>query len=101
MLCATLICNGLIPYLKYGDTYPDVSSLGIFKKLAVIELQIKLAMGINPREQYISSAKKILKASVYSGVKVIKFRVLRVNPTESIFGTYNFIEVETLDITVV
>jgi len=89
-----------VSFSVYGVAYPDISLLGIFKKLAAIEFQINLALGENPQDQRISAAKKILRASEYSGMKVVKFRVLRFDPNESIFGACQFVGVENLDIVV-
>ena len=80
--------------------YPDVSSLGIFKRLAVIEFQINLMVGKNPREKDISAVKEILKASEYDGMKVIKFRIIRYKSHKDSPVSYGYMGVEKLEILV-
>ena len=58
-------------------------SLGVLKKLAIIEFEVNLAVGTDPQDKYIIAAKKVLKASEYSGMKVVKFRVNRFDPNEN------------------
>lgn len=72
----------------------------MFKRLAVLEFQTILAVGINPDDEGISAAKKVLKASEYDGMKVIKFRIRRFDPNKLASVTYYFVGVENLDIVV-
>lgn len=60
------------------------------------------AVGNDPQGQYISVAKKILGASEYGGMKIVRLRILRFDPNEYgfVFGAYNFVGVENLDIVV-
>ena len=89
----------LIPHLQC-DGYPDVLSLEIFKRLASIELQVDLRVGQDPPDRHISTAKKILKASEYSGRKVVKVRALRLGPIAGAPWGCAFLGVENLDVVV-
>jgi hypothetical protein len=71
--------------------------LGSFKRLAVIEFQLRLAVGKDPPAQRISAAKKILEASEYDGMKVVKCRVVRFIPHIHSFGMPQYVGVENLD----
>jgi len=93
-------CNELIPHLQLGVGYPDVSSLGIFKRLAVIEFQLELPEGGKPPPHHVSAATKVLRASEYTGRKVIKVRALRTRANATGWG-YAYVGLENLDVVVV
>lgn len=80
--------------------WPDIESLGVFKKLAVIEVQIELLVGGNPPAHGISAATKVLRASAYSGLKFIKLRVHRTGQSDT-SGGLKYARVESLEIAVV
>jgi hypothetical protein len=97
-----LIRDKLTFHLQYGITHANIISLGIFKRLAVIGLELELPVGDSPPAHPISAAREILRASEYGGRKTIKVRVIRTRQSsDALQWGREYVGVENLDIIVV